>query len=224
MTKDTSHCFHCGDEIREEIAFDEKAFCCQGCVSVYEILNANGLKDYYELNSAPGIKSEASSFAYLDNEQVVSQLLDFDSEQIARITLFIPSIHCSSCIWLLENLDRLLPGVQQARVFFIKKELNVTFRKSDLTLKRLVTFLSELGYEPEINLGSKKGAAKMKKSNVLGLKIAVAGFCFGNSMFLSLPDYLDQNFLLEGDFKLYFGLLNVLLALPSSFLCSFRLF
>jgi P-type Cu+ transporter len=217
MTKEKCHCFHCGDEIREKITFDEKEFCCQGCVSVYELLNASGLSGYYELNSSPGVKAEVAHFDYLENAAVVSDLLDFDSEELSRITLFIPSIHCSSCIWLLENLARILPGIQQSRVYFIKKELNVTFRKSDLTLRRLVTFLAELGYEPEINLGSKNTNKPKKIKNVLGLKIAVAGFCFGNSMFLSLPDYLDQNFLLDSDFKFYFGGLSVLLSLPVLF-------
>ena len=32
---------------------DEKIFCCQGCVSVYGILNSNGLSDYYETKEGP---------------------------------------------------------------------------------------------------------------------------------------------------------------------------
>ena len=44
------NCFHCDQRIEEEvIQFDEKAFCCQGCKTVYEILNVNDLKDYWEL-------------------------------------------------------------------------------------------------------------------------------------------------------------------------------
>ncbi|WP_288243655.1 heavy metal translocating P-type ATPase metal-binding domain-containing protein, partial [uncultured Chryseobacterium sp.] len=47
----SENCFHCGQGIeKERILFDEKTFCCNGCKSVYEILNANNLNNFYELN------------------------------------------------------------------------------------------------------------------------------------------------------------------------------
>ena len=99
-------CFHCGDQCEEVITHDSKPFCCHGCVTVYDILSDHNLGTYYELNGTPGIKGNTSSnkFDYLDNEDIVNGLLDFKNDDIEKITLKLPAIHCSSCIWLLENL------------------------------------------------------------------------------------------------------------------------
>ncbi len=54
---------------------------------------------------------------------------------------------------------------------------------------------------------------KKIKSN-LGIKIAVAGFCFGNAMLMSMPEYLDAQFQLTDEFRGLFGWINLALALP----------
>ncbi len=216
-------CFHCGDPISDRIVFEEKDFCCHGCVTVYDLLAKNGLDQYYDLNAAPGAKASDKRFEYLENPEIIRKLLDFENDTVARVTFFIPAIHCSSCIWLLENLSRLLPGVTQSRVFFVKKELSVTFRKEEISLQNLVVFLGKVGYAPEINLATKKQQEK-KALSKQGLKIAVAGFCFGNSMLLSLPEYLDTQIQMDEGFRNYFGYINLLLALPVVFFSGFDYF
>lgn len=221
QVKDT--CFHCGDPISDRIVFEEKDFCCHGCVTVYDLLAKNGFDQYYDLNASPGAKASNKQFEYLENPEIIRKLLDFENDTVARVTFFIPAIHCSSCIWLLENLSRLLPGVTQSRVFFVKKELSVTFKKEEISLQNLVVFLGKVGYAPEINLATRKQQEK-KTLSKQGLKIAVAGFCFGNSMLLSLPEYLDTQIQMDEGFRNYFGYLNLLLALPVVFFSGFDYF
>jgi Cu+-exporting ATPase len=104
-------CYHCGDSCtNSHIAIQEKVFCCQGCKTVYEILNENSLCDYYDLGNQPGNKISTKSekeYAFLDEEIIKSSLLNFSEGSISNVTLQIPSIHCSSCIWLLENLHKI---------------------------------------------------------------------------------------------------------------------
>ena len=51
-----SDCYHCGETcIDETLHFDDKTFCCNGCKTVFEILSANDLCDYYRLENMPGI-------------------------------------------------------------------------------------------------------------------------------------------------------------------------
>ena len=102
-------CYHCGDTCdRELVVFDDKNFCCNGCKTVYEILNQNDLCTYYDLKDNPGISLKSKKFddryAYLDNDEISHLILDFKDGERAKVTFYIPSIHCSSCIWLLENL------------------------------------------------------------------------------------------------------------------------
>ncbi|MEM8901471.1 MAG: heavy metal translocating P-type ATPase metal-binding domain-containing protein, partial [Bacteroidota bacterium] len=42
-------CYHCGESCPSPaIHLEEKYFCCDGCKTVYEILNAHDLCTYYE--------------------------------------------------------------------------------------------------------------------------------------------------------------------------------
>ena len=106
-------CFHCGlDSETSEIVFDNKSFCCNGCKTVYEIFSINDLTCYYDLQQAPGAtpKEVEGKYNFLDNTKIVEQLLEFNDEKTQIATLYIPHIHCSSCIWILENLNKLNPA------------------------------------------------------------------------------------------------------------------
>ena len=220
-----TQCFHCGEDCQDDtITFDEKAFCCVGCKTVYEILNVSDLAQYYDLEKAPGTsqrnRTDDDRYAYLEDESIYAKLLDFREGSTAKVTLFIPAIHCSSCIWLLENLSRLHIGVLRSRVQFLKKEVSITFNHDDISIRTLVELLNSLGYTPEISLASTQDEANtkpQKKSSSLAIKAGVAGFCFGNAMLLSLPEYLDTNFALEANYKHFFGYINLALALPVFF-------
>src|SRR5690606_19954493 len=104
-------CFHCTDEIiGKPIKFDDKQFCCNGCKSVYELLSSNELSNFYTLedNAGPNpIRTEDNRYIFLDVPKIRAKYIDFEDENSVRITLFLPQIHCSSCIYLLENIHRL---------------------------------------------------------------------------------------------------------------------
>ena len=106
-------CFHCGLDCKPTlITFDEKSFCCNGCKTVYEIFTDNDLTCYYDLQNAPGATPQEieGKYDFLDNESIVEKLLEFDDGKNQIVTLYIPHVHCSSCIWILENLNKLLPA------------------------------------------------------------------------------------------------------------------
>ncbi|MCB0815539.1 MAG: hypothetical protein KDB87_20530, partial [Flavobacteriales bacterium] len=75
-------------------------------------------------------------------------LVEYSEGGITRVTFHIPQMHCSSCIWLLENLHRLEPAVLRSRVRFSDKELSITFREEQLALRGLVELLRKIGYGP----------------------------------------------------------------------------
>ncbi|RMI24924.1 MAG: HAD family hydrolase [Calditrichaeota bacterium] len=212
-------CFHCGLPCGDDsIAIGDKHFCCIGCKAVYEILEENNLCQYYALNREPGnsLRKSAPShrFAYLDDDSIRQQLIDFSDGTIAHVRFFIPSMHCSSCIWLLEHLSRLNPGIQESRVDFPRKELSLTFREQQTSLREIVELLSALGYEPQITLEALEAQTDRQYLRSLYLKLGVAGFSFANIMLFSLPEYLATQAPLEAQFRMFFGYLNLLLALP----------
>ncbi|TXG35229.1 heavy metal translocating P-type ATPase [Seonamhaeicola maritimus] len=186
-------CFHCGlDATSSEILYDDKSFCCNGCKTVYEIFSANDLTCYYDLQNAPGAtpKEVAGKYNFLENDKIVDQLLEFNNDDIQIVSLYIPHIHCSSCIWILENLNKLHPSVSSSIVNFGKKTVRITYNSEQLSLKNLVELLSSIGYEPYISLED-YSVGKKRIDRSLIYKLGVAGFAFGNVMFLSFPEYFE---------------------------------
>ena len=214
-------CYHCGEEISSiDLLYDQKHFCCAGCKSVYQILSENNLCAYYTYNDTPGSRlNENTHLAYLDEPTIVTQLIDYKDEENTIITFYIPSIHCSSCIWLLEHLYKIDPAIFSSRIDFLKKEVTIGFKHQDITLRNLVQTLIHIGYEPAVNLQdvTKENTNSVNKSLIL--KIAIAGFCMGNVMLFSFPAYFGLSSL-EKQFQDLFAWLNLVFTIPVVFYCA----
>ena len=215
MTKDA--CYHCGADCDSgRIVFDDKPFCCNGCRTVYEILNQSELSCYYDLESAPGnIPSNiAGKFDYLDNDDIAKSLIEFQDGSTTVVNFYIPSMHCSSCIWVLENLHKLNPGVKAALVNFPKKEVRITFKSSEVSLKEIAELISSIGYEPYISLESSDQIRKGIDRKLI-YQVAVAGFAFGNVMMLSFPEYFQMDEFWLNRFKPFFRGIMMSMAIPA---------
>ncbi|MEO7988357.1 MAG: heavy metal translocating P-type ATPase metal-binding domain-containing protein [Chryseolinea sp.] len=215
-------CYHCRQSCDEVLWTEAKPFCCYGCKTVYEILSSNNLCEYYDLEKNPGVQLKEineETYAYLDEKDVRIKLLDFESEDFSKITLFIPSIHCVSCIWLLENLQKIADGILHSEVVFTKKTVSINFNPKVIKLSAIARLIAGLGYIPKITLDSNEGV-KPKTDNSLVLKVAIAGFCFGNVMLFSFPEYLGIDHS-EAQLMRVFSWLNLALSIPVFFFSGF---
>lgn len=189
-------CAHCGarcpdDRIRQE----QHLFCCHGCLTVFQLLAANGLERFYDLETTPGLRMNQAPandgrFAYLEDAAIQARLLDFTNGEISRVTFHVPAMHCLACVWLLENLFRLHPGLGKSVVNFPRKELALSFDPRQLSLRGVVELLVSIGYEPTLHLGA--GAAprsRLREERSLWLKIGLAGFVSANSMMMNFANY-----------------------------------
>lgn len=216
-------CFHCGDQCRDTtINTEGKYFCCYGCKTVFELLNENNLCEYYNYETHPGIKikSRSDAFSVLDVEEVRNKIISFSNGKETHVTFYLPAMHCSSCIWLLENLQRIDPNIINSRVDFLKKQVTVIFSESKISLGNVALLLSSIGYEPHLNFNDLTGNHEKRINRSHLYKIGISGFCFGNIMMMSFPYYFAFGNLREHDLKLFFIVLNVLLSLPVIFYCA----
>lgn len=211
-------CYHCGDPCTEEhLVHQEKDFCCTGCQVVYDLLQESGMCEYYSLEDRPGTKHNAAAEEarpeLFDLPEVRDRLVEYSEDGIARVRLHIPQMHCSSCIWLLENLQKLQPAIIRSRVRFTQKELSITFHEDRFSLRALVEMLRRIGYGPLLTGRSGEPGKGAGIPASLYIKLGVAGFCFGSIMLFSFPEYLGADhgdgLLLEG-----FKFLNFMFALP----------
>jgi Cu+-exporting ATPase len=214
-------CFHCGEDCdNDDIKVGDKLFCCNGCKTVYEMLEHNNLCEYYALNVTPGISPRTEivrNYDFLDDKTLQDELLDFNDGKISKVTFYIPQMHCSSCIWILENLFKLNSAIHYSEVDFLKKILVVQFDTAKISLKELVQLLDTLGYKPDLNLEGKKEKQSNEHNKKILYKIGVAGFAFGNIMLFSFPEYLSVFDFDYNNIKTVFTYLNLIFSLPVFF-------
>jgi len=219
--KDNNSCVHCGADCgKNPVIWNNMKFCCNGCLTVYQLLNENKLYNYYNLEETPGIKVEATTefgnkYAFLDNDEVKEKLISFSENSISKVKFYIPVIHCASCIWLLEHLQKLHKGIKHSFVNFTRKEVDITFDESKITLRQLVELLSSIHYIPDLSqsLSDKTDDKSYKK---LLYKIGVAGFVFVNVMTYSLPAYFNGE-PLSDKLQSLFSILSYILVIPVTF-------
>jgi Cu+-exporting ATPase len=217
--KAESLCFHCGSELpAQKFSLEDKSFCCEGCVTVYSLLKDKDLCRYYDITRNPGVEAVKpvfkEKFVFLDHPEIRERLIRFSDGKTSLVNFVLPAIHCSSCIWLLEHLYRLSPGINRSVIQFQAREIQIWFQEDLISLRQLAELLASIGYEPAIEESGFQKDAVATEDKSLYYRLGVAGFCFGNIMLLSFPEYFSLASSREEGMSLLFRLLNFILALP----------
>ena len=199
-------CVHCGKPAVQPVYKEGQVFCCNGCVKVYELMHEIEQCEIPEQQPV-----DSAKYAFMDFPEYRKKFLRIDEEGMAVAVFFLPDINCASCVQFLEHLHVKNDAIQQSEVNFPKKEVRVLFDPIVLAPSKLAELLASLGYPPEIR--EERKDASEKKSRKLVTQIGVAGFCFGNIMLFSFPEYLGAEEL-EQNFKWSFAYLNLLLSIP----------
>ncbi|MBL9167727.1 MAG: heavy metal translocating P-type ATPase metal-binding domain-containing protein [Verrucomicrobiales bacterium] len=216
---DADRCFHCGTKVPDDrYRRDDKFFCCAGCLTVFELFTENGLEQFYQLVPQAGARLEGQpggdQFAYLDAPEVRQRLVDFSDEALTRVTFQAPAIHCVACVWLLENLFRLQPGVGKSQVDFQRKTVSIQFDPRQVQLSRVAQLLSSIGYPPEFKLADLDRPQTTPAMKRLHLQIGLAGFAFGNIMLFSISNYFGLDSMSGPAFRRLVGWLSFALSVP----------
>jgi len=92
------------------------------------------------------------------------------------------------------------------------------------SLKKIAELLTLIGYEPHISLND-ANTNKIKKYDTTKIvKLGIAGFCFGNIMMLSFPEYFSFGNIEDSNLKTWFSYLNLILSLPVFFYSASEFF
>jgi Cu+-exporting ATPase len=193
-------------------------FCCTGCASVHALLASHALTGFYACAPDAGRSQKAMAarphdrFAPLDDPAVAHRFVDSHDGTFTHVTFSVPSLHCASCLWLLEQLWRFDEGIGRSEADLLRRTVRVAFRPDRITLRAVAERLASLGYEPVLDAEHRAGRMPSQR-RTLYLKLGLAGFAFGNMMLFSIPRYAN-GVPLEPAFQRLFDSLNVLLAVP----------
>ncbi|WP_341655433.1 HAD-IC family P-type ATPase [Blattabacterium cuenoti] len=127
-------------------------------------------------------------FDFLDDEKISEKIIDFHHKNITTVRFFIPSIHCGSCVLILEKLPKLYKNILNSTVDFSSKKIWITYNSIEFKLSDIAQLLDSIGYKPSINFESIENRKSLGRK-LIG-KLAISFFCFGNIMLLAIPEYV----------------------------------
>lgn len=214
-------CYHCGLEVpatapvTAELGGQLRAFCCHGCRSVCETIFAAGLQSFYQktpsgelLAPPPEIPAELEAY---DLDEVQQEYVTINGTQ-RTMHLLLEGIHCAACVWLIEQVLQKQAGVLAADVNLTAKRLRLRWDNQQIKLSQLIHLLAEIGYsavpfDPETAEG-----ALAKRHRDLIYRMAFAGFCMMNIMWVSIALYAGAA---EDEFRNWFHWVGMALATPT---------
>jgi len=188
-------CSHCHLEFDEDIMLKsgDKYFCCLGCKSVYEILNAGGLESFYEKlgnnTIAPPIESANDDLAKFDNISFEERFLKTTEDGFTRVDLIIEGIHCAACVWLNEKVLINLAGVKEANINFSTNKAKIIYNKNKIKLSEIILKIRSIGYNAYAYDASVVEQKSLKRKRIYIIKMMIAIFASMNIMMLSLAKY-----------------------------------
>jgi Cu2+-exporting ATPase len=148
-------CDHCGAPVSvpDGTGTDEPVFCCVGCQSVYGAIREWGFGGYYELQqreesgaAAPGASPDERELERLDDPVFVDQHSERVDAERRRAEFFLEGVHCSGCVWIVEQMPDHLEGLDRARLNLGRSRLTLTWRAGDIDLSEVGRWLSQFGY------------------------------------------------------------------------------
>lgn len=207
-------CFHCGDPVpSKRYRIEEKLFCCNGCKTVYLLLADNELSEFYQIEQNAGVRPEmnrAHKFDFLDVPEISKKFISYEDEKNIHATLYLPQIHCSSCVYLLENLAKINENIQSCQTNFASREATIIFDKTQLKFSELAVLLERIGYSP--NFENRKETEKKLDRQFL-YKLGIAGFAFGSIMLWSFPEYLGIEEM-HREYRTFMAYLSFAISIP----------
>jgi Cu2+-exporting ATPase len=213
-------CAHCGSALPGSPILDSDGhgFCCVGCSAVFAAIQGAGLGAFYagrdvaQTRALPG-RPTGSRFADLDEPEIVERAFARpDGTRSADLTL--EGLHCAACVWLVESLPRVVPGVLEARLDFARSLLTIRWDSRKTTLGAAARELDRWGYTPH---PARASEGTVGTDRALLMRLGVAGAVAGNVMLMALALYSGAGSRGDTDYATFFRYGSLALSLPAVF-------
>lgn len=201
-------CLHCENILLE----NQVNFCCNGCEVGYNIIQNNGLSNYY-LNRVTDSNISLKPLPVQEDFAIEDYCL-ISNNNYKTINLAIPAISCGACVWLIENLLKKQEQVINARVNLTQKILELTWRGDFVDGKNLINLINNIGYKALPIEDEYIKEIEQKFNNQIFKAFAVAGFGVGNIMLFSFALWFDNQNEINGITRQFLYILSSIIALP----------
>jgi Cu2+-exporting ATPase len=185
-------CAHCG--LPAPGVEHGPSFCCPGCRSVHALIHEAGLGEYYALRV--GLEAQPSQRPADEPSALEARYAHLDDPAVAaahglrpgEATLALAGLHCAACVWVLERLPRLCPGVASARVDYGRARIHLAWDPAVIRLSTVAAALHRLGYPPQLRTEEAEAERRRIARRELW-RLGVAGALAGNVMLMAFALY-----------------------------------
>lgn len=193
-------------------------FCCNGCESVYFLLQSYGIESFYQKlqnqTLTPPKRTNSLPLEYYDSEAFTQKYIK-EKQEISEITLLIHHIHCSACIWLNEVMIGKLEGIKEISINYTNHKAHIVFDREKIKLSEIVRLIVELGYDVSVGEQMQLKANEERRSFLL--KLVVAIFCTMNIMWVAIAQYSGYFQGIEKEYSLLLNIASLILCTPVVF-------
>jgi P-type Cu2+ transporter len=227
-------CAHCGLPVPKGLLKPDadtgsaagNQFCCRGCETVYAVIHQMGLGSYYRLKARQGAETQparttGAGYTAFDHEAFTQRCCEDRPDGLRCTTFYLEGVHCAACLWLVEKLPAVVPGVVEARLNMHKSLVRLTWDPKRVDLSKIAAALDSLGYPPHPARDVAAGAVVTAENRRELVRIGVAGAAVGNAMILAVCLYAGMFTGIEERYETLFrwvgmGIAGVSLAWPGS--------
>lgn len=186
-------CTHCGNPVPPGYLEPESGaqFCCEGCRTAFAILQDGGLEGYYSLSERRDspVHSSGRSYEELDHPAFHELYVRAGADGLSRVELYLEGVHCASCVWLVERVPFVVPGVVRVELDVRRSLARVEWDATQVRLSQLARALDRLGYPPHPFRGVKAEEVRRREDRAMLVRIGVAGAIAMNVMLAALALY-----------------------------------
>lgn len=154
------------------------SFCCQGCESVFCLLQSKGLARFYDLRREYSFAKPRTAALDLPSSDLIGNTQRF----------YIEGIHCLGCLWLLEKLPEIDNRILSAQLDVAHSILTVRIDSGKISWSEATGLISQLGYLPKA-FADEGASARAADIRVQLIRLGVAAFSAANVMLLAAALY-----------------------------------
>lgn len=212
-------CAHCGLAVPPGLVEPGGArqFCCTGCRAAFAILQEAGLGHYYDLpeRREQPVRTSGREYAAFDHPAFRALYVTPAGEGLSRVELYLEGVHCASCVWLVERVPLVVPGVARAELDIRRALATIEWDAAATPLSAVARALDRLGYPSHPFRGVGREAVRRSEDRSAMVGIGVAGALAVNVMLASLALYSGWWDGMEAEYARFFRWVSLALTLPT---------